>query len=50
MLAFVNSAGDAFPRVFIYPRKKINLDKMVDLPQGFLPLAHQSGWMNDDLF
>lgn len=23
---------------------------MVELPQGFLPLAHQSGWMNDDLF
>jgi hypothetical protein len=50
MLAFVNSAGDAFPGGFIYPRKKVNLDKMVDLPQGFLPLAHQSGWMNDDLF
>nr|CAH0101770.1 unnamed protein product [Daphnia galeata] len=50
MLAFVNAAGEAFPRVFIYPRKKVNLAKMVDLPQGILPLSHPSGWMNDDLF
>ena len=50
MLAFVNADGDPIPGVFIYPRKKVNLDKMVGLPEGFLPLAHQSGWMNEDLF
>ena len=50
MLAFVNADGDAIPGVFIYPRKKVNLDKMVGLPEGFLPLAHQSGWRNEDLF
>lgn len=50
MLAFVNADGDAFPGVFVYPRKQVNLQKMVDLPDGFLPLAHQSGWMNEDLF
>ncbi len=50
MLAFVNAAGEAFPGVFIYPRKKVNLEKMIDLPDGFLPLAHPSGWMNEELF
>lgn len=50
MLAFVNAAGKAFPGVFIYPRKHVDLQKMTDLPDGFLPLAHQTGWMNDELF
>lgn len=49
-VTFVNAAGDAFPGVFVCPWKKVNLEKMVDLPEGFLPLAHQSGWMNEDLF
>ena len=50
MLAFVNAAGQAIPGTFIYPVKNVNLNKMVNLPDGFIPLATKSGWMTADLF
>lgn len=49
MLPFVNAAGKLFPGVFVFPRKKVN-DKMKNMPEGFLPLAHPSGWMTEDNF
>ncbi|KZS03743.1 Uncharacterized protein APZ42_033455 [Daphnia magna] len=50
MLALVNAAGKAFPRTFIFPRVKVNLNKMINLPDGFLPLACPSGWITSELF
>jgi hypothetical protein len=52
MLAFVNAAGKAFPgtRHLHFPRVKVNLTKMINLPDGFLPLACPSGWMTSELF
>lgn len=49
MSAFVN-AGNAFPGTFIFPRVKLNLTKMTNLPDGFLPLACPSGWMTSEIF
>ena len=49
MLPFVNAAGNLFPGVFVFPRKKVN-DKMKNMPQGFIPLIHPSGWMTEDNF
>ena len=50
MLCFVNAAGGRFGGSFIYPVKKVNLKKMINLPDGFIPLATSSGWMTADLF
>lgn len=50
MLAFVNAAGKHFPGVFVFPRVKVNLEKMINLPEGFIPLAHKTGWMTAELF
>ena len=50
MLAFENAAGQHFPGTFFYQRKNVNLEKMTDLPEGFVPLAHRSRWMNEDVF
>jgi hypothetical protein len=50
MLAFVNAACLAIPSTFIYLVKNVNLKKMVNLPDGLIPLATPSGWMTADLF
>ncbi len=49
MLLFVNVAGKLFPGVFVFHRKKVN-DKMTNMPEGFIPLAHPSGWMTEEIF
>lgn len=49
MLPFVNAAGKLFPGVFVFPLKNKN-DKMTNLPEGFIPLVHPSGWMTEENF
>ena len=49
MLAFINAAGKLFPGTFVFPRKKVS-SKMINLPAGFIPLAHSSGWMTEENF
>lgn len=49
MLPFVNATGKLFPGVFVFPRKKVS-DKMTNMPEGFIPLAHPSGWMTEENF
>jgi len=49
MLPFVNAAAKLFPGVFVFPRKKVS-DKMKNMPEGFILLAHPSGWMTEGNF
>ncbi|XP_045023804.1 uncharacterized protein LOC116934982 [Daphnia magna] len=49
MLPFVNASGKLFGGVFVFPRKKVS-EKMKNLPEGFIALAHSSGWMTEENF
>jgi hypothetical protein len=49
MLPFVNAGEKLFGGVFVFPRKKVS-EKMKHLPEGFIALAHSSGWMNEENF
>ncbi|EFX64225.1 hypothetical protein DAPPUDRAFT_118397 [Daphnia pulex] len=49
MLPLVNAAGKLFGCVFVFPRKKV-CEKMKNLPEGFIALAHSSGRMTEENF
>ena len=48
MLPFVNT-GKSYSMVFFFSRKKVS-EKMKHLPEGFIALAHSSGWINVENF
>ncbi len=43
VLAFMSVDGKTYSGVFIYPRKALDLQKMVILLESFMPLVHPSG-------
>ncbi len=50
MLPFINAAGKLFPGVFVFPRKNVNHKMALNMPEGFIAVAHTSGWMTEETF
>ncbi|XP_004205447.1 uncharacterized protein LOC101238624 [Hydra vulgaris] len=46
----VSTAGVTIPHVIVFPRKSFRNPQMRRLPEGFIGLANQSGWMNAEIF
>lgn len=48
--AFVNAAGEAFPPVYLFPRKRNHPEYMEGCFEGSVAFFNQKGYMNTDTF
>lgn len=50
VVAILGATGTFLPPAFVFPRKKFKSHMLNGAPTGSLGLAHETGWMNADLF